>query len=153
MPPNCTQGLSEEDWERHKSDIHQKYLIQRKPVKDLIGEMSRRGYRVTCVISFLFFSFDACHTNTWSLPRKSQMETRLKKWKFQRHVKQDHWKYIRRQIEKRSNAGKSSCISLSGVVLDPDKVARETERYRSVRWGVRSMSYHPSHALVSLKLK
>lgn len=65
MPPNCTQGPSEEDWERHKSDIHQKYLIQRKPVKDLIGEMSRRGYRVTCVVSFFFSSFDACYTNTW----------------------------------------------------------------------------------------
>jgi len=77
------------------------------------------------------------------------METRLKKWKFQRHVKQDHWKYIRRQIEKRNNVGKSSCISLSGVVLDPDKVARETERYRSVRWGVRSRSPIIHHTLLS----
>ena len=70
------------------------------------------------------------------------METRLKRWNLHRHIKQEHWKYIRCQIEKRRSAGKLSCVSLSGVVLDAGKVARETERYRCIRWKGPERSTH-----------
>lgn len=73
------------------------------------------------------------------------METRLKKWKFHRYIKRDGWRYIRRQIEKRSDAGKLSQVTLSGVVLEPAKVAKETERYRPLTWkynNTRSQFYH-----------
>ena len=61
------------------------------------------------------------------------MEWRMKKkWKFQRNLKDRDWKYIRSQIEKRNCVGKSSQVRLSGVVLDPARVAREVEKRRDI---------------------
>jgi hypothetical protein len=69
------------------------------------------------------------------------MEWRMKKkWKFRRNLRDRDWKYIRRQVEKRNRIGKASQVSLSGIVLDPARVAREVEKRRDI-WrskGIRS---------------
>ena len=49
MPPTSLRCPEEADWIRYESDIREMYVVQRKPLKELIAEMSRRGYRVTWV--------------------------------------------------------------------------------------------------------
>ena len=45
MPPN--RSPNDDDWERYEADIREMYLVQRRSLKELIAEMSRRGYRVS----------------------------------------------------------------------------------------------------------
>ena len=48
MPPKKHErGPSEAEWERNKSDLRNLFLVQKKPMKELVEVMSKRGYKVT----------------------------------------------------------------------------------------------------------
>ncbi|KAK1751545.1 hypothetical protein QBC47DRAFT_272505, partial [Echria macrotheca] len=94
------------EWERYRPEIRDMYLCQHKPLAELVEKMNKHGYSVT----------------------NSQMETRLKKWEYWRNLPKRHWQYLAPQIEKRTNAGKMTQVSLSGVVLDPAKVRKGCKR-------------------------
>jgi hypothetical protein len=63
------------------------------------------------------------------LLRKSQYENRFKRWGFRKNGHATEWKFIRRKIGVRKEAGKESAVYLKGRLLSESTVRRETSRH------------------------
>jgi hypothetical protein len=64
---------------------------------------------------------------------KSQYETRLKNWGFQKNATSDHWRLINNVIEMRELLGKDSEVFLRGKLVKKEKLKKERKRYRAMR--------------------
>ncbi|KAF5554638.1 Sex-determining fem-1 [Fusarium mexicanum] len=83
---------TEEIWLMYKSFIEQKYLVEDMSLKELLRLLHDGGLSVT----------------------KSQMEYKLKLWKFHKNVKQETWRSIARKIKRRERMGKNSEVMYNG---------------------------------------
>ncbi|KAI0175851.1 ankyrin repeat-containing domain protein [Hypoxylon sp. FL1284] len=104
------RNLIEADWDRHKVEIWRCFIKERCSVKELVEHLNGLGLHVT----------------------KSQMEYKLKQWKFRQHLNKQAWKFVGHRISKRTRDGKKSEVIFSGIRLLPDIVYKETMRNRSL---------------------
>ncbi|KAL4723590.1 hypothetical protein ACLX1H_009228 [Fusarium chlamydosporum] len=105
---NTTRTNSREElWLLYKSFIRHKYLMEEVPFKELLHLLNDRGLSVT----------------------KSQLEYKLRQWKFFKNMKEPEWRFIARMIKRRERIGKSSQVVFNGKLIDRAKVAKETARH------------------------
>ncbi|KAI1116837.1 ankyrin repeat-containing domain protein [Nemania sp. NC0429] len=94
------------DWERHKAIILQLYMVENRPLSQVITYMQEKhNFAMT----------------------KHKYHSQLKKWGAKKNLRKKDWQHLPRQLEKR--IGKQSEITFLGATLSPQRVRRATQRY------------------------
>jgi len=126
MAPRRPQ-IRDEEWESHRDRIRQLYLVENLSLANLVSAMESLGFRPSFVlqppINALAF---LTHSS------KAQLEYKLKKWDFRKHLRQEDWRSIDYKITKRKREGKESHVIFSGAIMNPEKVKKEINRHREV---------------------
>ncbi|KAL6862834.1 hypothetical protein ACO1O0_003072 [Amphichorda felina] len=99
---------TQDEWLQHKATIRRLYIVDKMPLKQLLGEMAKMGLQAT----------------------KAQLEYKLKQWAFRRNIDKDTWIIIDRRITKRKREGKDTEVIHCGKRLKPSTVEKETNRHR-----------------------
>lgn len=92
----------DEPWEAHKSHIHRLFIVEGKPLADVMAALKDKGFTAS----------------------RAQYEWRLKQWNFRQNLPGDAWKYVRHTIAKRKREGKESEVIVAGARVPPAKVQR-----------------------------
>ncbi|KAI0127455.1 ankyrin repeat-containing domain protein [Xylariales sp. AK1849] len=113
---------SEDDWDRQKGAIRRLFLQERCSIGKLVEYLEDHNIHVS----------------------KSQVEYKLKQWKFRRLMDKKAWNFVRHRISKRKRDGKESEVILSGIRLRPETIHKETLRNRPLpRFGKTHQSPSP----------
>ncbi|KAI0411395.1 ankyrin repeat-containing domain protein [Xylaria grammica] len=99
--------LSDQQWDDYKALIRKWYIVQDMSLKEVHNKLKEQGLDATT----------------------HQIETKTKKWKFQKKIGKETWIPIDHHITKRKRDGKESEVILSGKRIKPETVRRETDRY------------------------
>ncbi|KAI1420239.1 ankyrin repeat-containing domain protein [Xylaria sp. FL1777] len=101
--------MPSDDWEQHRELIQNLYIKEKKPLIDVISCMKR---------------------NHNFAKTKSQYHYQFQKWGMRKYVKKEDWKYLDSQLKRR--AGKQTEVTRFGMLISPERVRKETQRYRSI---------------------
>ncbi|KAI1358392.1 ankyrin repeat-containing domain protein [Xylaria arbuscula] len=99
---------NETQWLEHKPLIRRLYLNEEKSLKAILEDLAARGLHAT----------------------PSQLEGKLRKWKFRKNLKKREWMVIDHEIQKRKRDDKDSEVVLCGKRLKKMTVDKETARHR-----------------------
>ncbi|KAH8690778.1 ankyrin repeat-containing domain protein [Talaromyces proteolyticus] len=115
--------MGQSDWDAHRAEIERIYLRERKSLNELRQFMeSTYGFRKT----------------------KYQYEAQFKQWGFKKYrMGAENWKYVKRQIEKRTNDGKQSDVFIDGTLRSPKTVQMEIRR-QGFQTAIEKYSTEPS---------
>ncbi|RYP74964.1 hypothetical protein DL770_007517 [Monosporascus sp. CRB-9-2] len=109
-----SQGLEDmssmapqEEWGLHKNTIHRLYIVEDRPLKEVMATLRGQGFRQT----------------------KTNYEQQLKTWGFSKNLPSSEWKAIGHKVEKRKRENKDSDVVASGIRYPPAKVRKETSRH------------------------
>ncbi|RYP47767.1 hypothetical protein DL768_006235 [Monosporascus sp. mg162] len=97
----------QEEWCLHKNTIHRLYIVEDRPLKEVMATLRGQGFRQT----------------------KTNYEQQLKTWGFFKNLKSGEWKAIGHKAEKRKRQNKDSDVAVSGTRYPPAKVRKETSRH------------------------
>ncbi|KAJ8113951.1 hypothetical protein ONZ43_g5021 [Nemania bipapillata] len=100
----------EAEWLKYKSLIRSLYLVEEISLIGLVEELKSFGFLVTT----------------------SQLEFKLKKWKFKKNVDKKTWAYIDYHITKRKKEDKDSEVIYCGKRMKMETVKKETNRNRDM---------------------
>ncbi|KAI1172386.1 ankyrin repeat-containing domain protein [Nemania sp. FL0916] len=98
---------SEEQWLRHRALIRLWYLVDELPLDTVIFQLGLLGFEIT----------------------KSQLEHKLKTWKFRKNLNEKTWQNIGRCISQRTKRGKETEVIVCGRRLKRATVEKETYRH------------------------
>lgn len=123
---------TQDEWLQHKATIRRLYVVDKMPLKQLLGEVAKMGLHATLVLPShpgrlpSLIAIDKTNQSS----RKAQLEYKLKQWAFRRNIDKDTWITIDRRITKRKREGKDTEVIHCGKRLKPSTVEKETNRHR-----------------------
>jgi hypothetical protein len=124
---------TKEEWESHREAIYRIYMVEGKPLKELILEMKEKyGFSATYVPNRLppFFFLYAQNLTSGS---KNQYFYKFKQWHMPKYLSPEKWKAIGKLERQRQESGCSAAtVVLGGHRLHREKVQRQIARYSFV---------------------
>ncbi|KAG8157891.1 hypothetical protein KVR01_012163 [Diaporthe batatas] len=118
------EPVSEGDWERHKDVIKEMYCKDKRPLLNRKKDGNEPG-----VVELMRqrHGFSAS---------PSQYELQFKKWGFTKNLKSSEWVALIAQYDRLRQTKSDVRITISGSVLNKNKIDRARRRYRSDRIGI-----------------
>lgn len=122
---------SDARWDRWRNAIHTLYVVEKRPLTGKNGVMSAMKEKHNFEARFASPQFAPSRVRTAArlTPNsKPQYERRLAKWGFIKKTTKESWQIGNYKVKKRKDERKETLVYRDGVLVPPEKAARELTR-------------------------